>query len=90
MYPLFEWTVPDRSRWPQSDTNRVAFDIDWVARCRRRLLESSPRLLPQEALELANELGLDDYLRAQSPEGVAEELVRSDVDPFARLEGDFT
>ena len=89
MHPPFEQTQPNLSRWQQRDAEFIASNADWLARCERRLLESLPGLSAREAVDLASECSLDHYLRARSPEVVADDLVHSDIDPFARLDVDF-
>ena len=49
-------------------------NMDWCARCSRRMVGLNPGLTAEQALDLAHELSLDDSLRCKSPELVAEDL----------------
>ena len=89
MDKLWEDTQPDV--WLEPDLAPVASDAESLTRCRGRLLRKLPRLWPQEAVDLAADVGGVDYLRARLPEAVADKLASADSDPFAsRLEVDST
>jgi hypothetical protein len=53
--------------------------MDWVARCSKRLVGLNPALSAGQALDLARDLSLDDTLRARTPELVAEDLHRVEL-----------
>ena len=57
----------------------VHANIDWTARCSKRLVALDPRLSVGQALDLARELSVDGELRVLSPEQVAEDLYRIDL-----------
>ena len=70
----FEDTLPWRSRWEQDDAEFVRQAAEWTARCAGRLHELAG--WPEGvAIELAQDLSLDDNLRALNPERVAERLL---------------
>ena len=77
----FDDTIPYYSRWDQDDDEYVRSSADWCARCARALSEMSPELSVEQALELAQELSLDDTLRTCPPELVAEDLHHTRVRP---------
>jgi hypothetical protein len=68
----FDQTLPQPSRWDQDGSEYVRSNIDWVARCSKRLVGLNPGLSVEQALDLAR----DDALRARGPELVAEDLHR--------------
>lgn len=74
MHTTFDQTLPQNSRWDQDGAEYVRSSIDWSARCSKRLVGLNPGLTVEQALDLAQELSLDDNLRAKSPEAVAEGL----------------
>ena len=76
----FEATAPQPSRWDQDGAEYVRSSLDWCARCSRRLVSLNPGLTAEQALDLARDLSFDDALRAKSPEIVAEDLHRVDLD----------
>jgi hypothetical protein len=51
------------------------WDLEWCARCCRRLLGLNPGLHADSAFDLAQDLSHDEQLRARSPEGVAEDMM---------------
>ena len=79
MHPTFDQTRPQPSRWDQHGAEYVRSNIDWCARCSRRLVALNPGLMVEQALDLSQELSLDDTLRSKSPELVAEDLHRVDL-----------
>lgn len=79
MHSSFDQTLPHHSRWDQHGAEYVRSDIDWCARCSKRLVGLNPALTPEQALDLAQDLSQDDKLRAMSPEVVAEDLHRIDL-----------
>ena len=79
MHSSFDQTLPQPSRWDQDGAEYVRSNIDWCARCSKRLVGMNPRLTVERALDLAHELSLDDLLRARSPEAVAEALYHVDL-----------
>ena len=74
MNTSFDQTSSHPSRWDQDGVEYVRSNLDWCARCSKRLVGLNPGLLPEQALDLAHELSLDDTLRARSPELVAEDM----------------
>jgi hypothetical protein len=76
MNTSFDQTQTQASRWDQDGTEYVRSNMDWVARCSKRLVGLNPGLTAGQALDLANDLSLDDALRALTPELVAEDLHR--------------
>jgi hypothetical protein len=79
MHTSFDQTRPQPSRWDQDGAEYVRSNIDWCARCSKRLVALNPRLTVEQALDLAQELSLDDELRAKTPESVSEDLHRLDL-----------
>ena len=73
----FDQTASNPSRWDQDGIEYVRSNMDWCARCSRRMVGLNPGLGAEQALDLALELSMDESLRAQSPEDVAEELHRA-------------
>ena len=51
----------------------VSSNIDWVARCSKRLVGLSPGLNAEQALDLARDMSLDGAMRRSSPERAAEQ-----------------
>ena len=80
MNTSFDQTLTQPSRWDQDGSEYVRSNIDWVARCSRRLVGLNPGLSAEQALDLARDLSLDDTLRARAPELVAEDLHRVELD----------
>ena len=79
MHTSFDQTLPQPSRWDQEGAEYVRSNIDWCARCSKRLVGLNPGLTAEQALDLAHEMSLDDNLRAKSPEAVAEGLYEIDL-----------
>ncbi len=79
MHTSFDQTLPQNSRWDQEGAEYIRSNIDWCARCSKRLAGLNPGLTAAHALDLAHELSLDDNLRAKSPESVAEGLHEIDL-----------
>ncbi len=79
MHTSFDQTLPQPSRWDQEGAEYVRSNIDWCARCSKRLVGLNPGLTVEQALDLASEMSLDDNLRAKSPEAVAEGLYEIDL-----------
>ena len=75
----FDQTLPFQSRWDQDGAEYVRSNMDWCARCSKRLVGLNPGLTAMQAFDLANELSLDDTLRAKSPERVAEDMHRVEL-----------
>jgi hypothetical protein len=50
----------------------VRSNMDWVARCSKRLVGLNPSLGAEQALDLARDLSLDGPMRKRSPERAAE------------------
>jgi len=50
----------------------VRSNIDWVARCSKRLVGLNPGLGAEQALDLARDMSLDAATRRRSPERAAE------------------
>ena len=73
----FDQTASNPSRWDQDGIEYVRSNMDWCARCSRRMVGLNPGLGAEQALDLALELSMDESLRAKSPEDVAEELHRA-------------
>ncbi len=80
MNTSFDQTMPQPSRWDQDGSEYVRSNLDWYARCSKRLVGLNPGLTVEQALDLARDLSLDDALRARSPELVAEDLHRVEPD----------
>ena len=80
MNTSFDQTLTQPSRWDQDGSEYVRSNIDWVARCSRRLVGLNPGLSAEQALDLARDLSLDDTVRARAPEMVAEDLHRVELD----------
>ena len=74
MNTSFDQTSPVASRWDQEGIEYVRSNLDWCARCSRRMVGLNPGLTADQALDLAHELSLDDAQRCKSPERVAEDL----------------
>lgn len=79
MNTSFDQTHPQPSRRDQESSDYVRSSIDWVARCSIRLVSLNPGLAAEQALDLARDLSLDDAQRVRSPESVAEDLHRVEV-----------
>ena len=79
MNTSFDQTQPHTSRWDQDGSEYVRSNMDWIARCSKRLVGLNPGLGVEQALDLARELSLDDELRARGPELVAEDLHRVEL-----------
>lgn len=79
MHTSFDQTRPQPSRWDQDGAEYVRSNIDWCARCSKRLVALNPGLGAEQALDLSHDLCLDDALRALTPERVAEDLHRVDL-----------
>lgn len=79
MNTSFDQTQTQPSRWDQDGSEYVRSNIDWVARCSKRLVGLNPGLTAGQALDLARDLSLDDSLRALTPELVAEDLHRVEL-----------
>ena len=80
MNTSFDQTSPVASRWDQEGIEYVRSNLDWCARCSRRMVGLNPGLTACQALDLAHELSLDESLRCRRPELVAEELHRVTLD----------
>lgn len=80
MQTSFDQILPQPSRRDGQRADYVRSSIDWCARCSKRLVGLDPGLTAAQALDLAHQLSLDDELRAQGPELVAEQLHRIDLD----------
>jgi hypothetical protein len=76
MNTSFDQTSPIPSRWDQDGAEYVRSNMDWCARCSRRMVGLNPGLTAEQALDMSLELSLDDAMRARSPELVAEDLHR--------------
>jgi len=70
--PEFEDTRPAFAR---RDCG-ISGDGLWVRRCAVRMTELRPEIDLDHAHDLAQELSLDDLIRARLPEHVAEDMVR--------------
>ncbi len=79
MNSSFDQTSTQPSRWDQEGSEYVRSNLDWYARCSKRLVGLNPGLTADQALDLARDLSLDDHLRARSPEHVAEDLHRVEL-----------
>ena len=79
MHTSFDQTLPQPSRWDQQRAEYVRSNIDWCARCSRRLVGLNPGLTAEHAFDLAHEMSQDDNLRAMSPEAVAEDMHQVDL-----------
>jgi hypothetical protein len=79
MQTTFDQTLPQNSRWNSDGAEYVRSNIDWCARCSKRLVGLNPALSFENALDLAHELSGDDELRVKSPETVAEDLHKIDL-----------
>jgi hypothetical protein len=79
MHTSFDQTLPHHSRWDQHGVEYIRSNIDWCARCSKRLVGLNPGLTPEQAMDLAQELSQDDNLRALSPEAVAEDMHAIDL-----------
>jgi hypothetical protein len=79
MNSSFDQTSTQPSRWDQEGSEYVRSNLDWYARCSKRLVGLNPGLTAEQALDLARDLSLDDLLRARSPELVAEDLHRVEL-----------
>lgn len=76
MNQAFDPTRTQSSIGNREGADPVRSDLDWCARCSKRLVGLSPALSVEQALDLASELSHDAALRLQSPECVAEDLER--------------
>jgi hypothetical protein len=79
MHTSFDQTLPQPSRWDQDGAEYVRSNIDWCARCSKRLVAMNPGLTAEQALDISHELSLDDVQRARSPELVAEDIHQVDL-----------
>jgi hypothetical protein len=79
MHTSFDQTLPHQSRWDQQGAEYIRSNIDWCARCSKRLVGLNPALAPEQAMDLAQDLSQDDNLRARSPEAVAEDMFQIDL-----------
>jgi len=79
MHTSFDQTLPQPSRWDQHGAEYVRSNIDWCARCSKRLVGLNPGLTAEHAFDLAHDLSQDDNLRAMSPEVVAEDMHQVDL-----------
>jgi hypothetical protein len=79
MHTSFDQTLPQPSRWDQQGAEYVRSNIDWCARCSKRLVGLNPGLTAEHAFDLAHDLSQDDNLRAMSPETVAEDMHQVDL-----------
>ena len=75
MHTSFDQTLPLQSRWDQQGVEYIRSNIDWCARCSKRLVGLNPGLTPEQAMDLAQDLSQDDNLRARVPEMVAEDML---------------
>ena len=74
MHTSFDQTSPSPSRFDPESGEYVRSTIDWTARCSKRLVALNPGLSVEKALNLAQELSLNDVLRTRAPELVAEDM----------------
>src|SRR4029453_275059 len=81
MHTSFDQTLPHHSRWDQQGVEYIRSNIDWCARCSKRLVGLNPGLTPEQAMDLAQDLSQDDNLRARTPEGVAEDMFETALRP---------
>lgn len=79
MNTSFDQTSTQPSRWDQEGSEYVRSNMDWCARCSKRMVGLNPGLTAEQALDVAHELSLDDSLRAKAPELVAEDLHRVEL-----------
>jgi len=79
MQTTFDQTLPQDPRWEPPGVEYVRSNIDWCARCSKRLVGLNPGLDAEHALDLAHDLSHDDNLRAMSPETVAEQMHQIDL-----------
>jgi hypothetical protein len=79
MHTSFDQTLPLQSRWDQQGVEYIRSNIDWCARCSKRLVGLNPGLTPEQAMDLAQDLSQDDNLRARVPEMVAEDMFQIDL-----------
>src|SRR5206468_3868073 len=79
MHTSYDQTLPHHSRWDQQGVEYIRSNIDWCARCSKRLVGLNPGLTPEQAMDLAQDLSQDDNLRARSPESVAEDMHQIDL-----------
>ena len=70
----FEQTAPTPPRWDQQGAEYVRENAEWVARCARRMTQLRADLDLGQTHDLAQELSLDDSLRAKSPEAVGDSM----------------
>jgi len=77
MNTSFDQNRPQTSRWDQEGIDFVRSNMDWCTRCSRRMVGLNPGLSAEQALDLALELSMDEQLRKESPETVAEDLHRA-------------
>jgi hypothetical protein len=84
MHTSFDQASLGSGRADQEGAAYVRSTMDWQARCSRRLVGLNPDLTAEQALDLAQDLSLDDALRGQKPEFVAEDLYRVE----SRADGD--
>ena len=79
MNTSFDQTQTQPSRWDQDGAEYVRSNLDWIARCSKRLVGLNPGLTVDQALDMSRELSCDDGLRSRSPELVAEDLHRVEL-----------
>ncbi len=79
MEDLFEKTTPRPSRWDQDGAEYVRSHLEWCARFQRHLTACCPDTLSDEAMVVAQEVCLDDEMRALSPEAAVDELLALDL-----------
>ena len=75
----FDQTSTQPSRWDLEGAEYVRSNMDWCARCSKRIVGLNPGLTAEQALDIAHDLSLDDALRCKSPESVAEDLHRAQL-----------
>lgn len=79
MNTSFDQTSTQPSRWDQEGVEYVRSNMDWCARCSKRMVGLNPGLTAEQALDIAHVLSLDDNQRCKSPEFVAEDLHRVEL-----------
>lgn len=70
----FERTTPEPSRWDQDDAKYVRSTDEWIARCAARMTGRWADVTFEQAFAVAQQLSLQDTVRALSPEQVADDI----------------
>ena len=79
MDPDFDETSLRVSRWDQAGAEYVRSNEEWCSRFARRMASLRRDVSLDEALQVAQEVSLEDELRALAPEYAADDLLARDL-----------